>query len=85
MEVDDDPRAIYFEQTEYGMYARMALILTMLEGSERRLEPCPKSTHGHRCQNPNCITGQEAYLPRLFSGSGDMLTCDFCDERMLVE
>ncbi|MEQ2439732.1 aspartate carbamoyltransferase [Solibaculum intestinale] len=85
VEVDDDPRAIYFEQTEYGMYARMALILTMLEGSERRLEPCPKSTHDHRCQNPNCITGQEAYLPRLFSGGGDMLTCDFCDERMLVE
>lgn len=29
--VDDDSRAKYFEQTEYGMYARMALIILMLE------------------------------------------------------
>ena len=25
-EVDDDPRAAYFKQVKYGMYARMALI-----------------------------------------------------------
>lgn len=29
--VDDDPRACYFTQTKNGMYARMALILKMLE------------------------------------------------------
>ena len=29
--VDKDPRACYFEQTKNGMYARMALILKMLE------------------------------------------------------
>lgn len=29
-EVDDDPRAVYFRQVEYGVYARMALILTLL-------------------------------------------------------
>lgn len=29
--VDDDPRACYFAQTKNGMYARMALILKMLE------------------------------------------------------
>ena len=31
VEVDDDPRAAYFKQVEYGMYIRMALILTLLE------------------------------------------------------
>ena len=31
VEVDDDPRACYFRQALYGKYARMALILTMLE------------------------------------------------------
>ena len=31
VEVDDDPRASYFEQATYGVYARMALILTLLE------------------------------------------------------
>ena len=29
-EVDDDPRACYFEQVKYGMYIRMALILRLL-------------------------------------------------------
>ncbi len=29
-EVDDDPRAVYFKQVKYGMYARMALILKLL-------------------------------------------------------
>ena len=31
VEVDDDPRAAYFKQVQYGVYVRMALILTLLE------------------------------------------------------
>ena len=30
VEVDNDPRAAYFRQVQYGVYARMALILTLL-------------------------------------------------------
>lgn len=30
MEVDNDPRALYFKQAQYGMYVRMALILKLL-------------------------------------------------------
>ena len=30
-EVDSDPRAAYFKQMQYGVYVRMALILTLLE------------------------------------------------------
>ena len=30
-EVDDDPRAAYFKQAQYGVYVRMALILRLLE------------------------------------------------------
>ena len=30
VEVDDDPRACYFKQAQYGVYVRMALILTLL-------------------------------------------------------
>lgn len=30
-EVDKDPRAAYFKQVQYGVYVRMALILTLLE------------------------------------------------------
>ena len=31
VEVDDDPRAVYFKQVQYAVYVRMALILTLLE------------------------------------------------------
>lgn len=31
VEVDDDPRAVYFKQAGYGVYVRMALIYTLLE------------------------------------------------------
>ncbi len=31
VEVDDDPRARYFQQVQYGVYVRMALLLTLLE------------------------------------------------------
>ena len=31
VEVDDDPRAMYFTQAKYGVFIRMALILTLLE------------------------------------------------------
>ncbi len=31
VEVDNDPRAAYFKQAQYGVYVRMALILTLLE------------------------------------------------------
>ena len=31
VEVDDDPRAAYFKQAQYGVYVRMALSLTLLD------------------------------------------------------
>lgn len=31
VELDNDPRAAYFKQAQYGVYVRMALILTLLE------------------------------------------------------
>jgi aspartate carbamoyltransferase catalytic subunit len=36
VEVDDDPRAVYFKQAEYGVYVRMALILLLLREAEGR-------------------------------------------------
>ena len=30
MDVDDDPRAAYFRQMEYGLYVRMALLAMVL-------------------------------------------------------
>ena len=30
-EVDSDPRAVYFKQAQFGVYVRMALIVTLLQ------------------------------------------------------
>jgi aspartate carbamoyltransferase catalytic subunit len=30
-EIDNDPRAVYFKQAKFGVYARMALIMKLLE------------------------------------------------------
>lgn len=34
VEVDSDPRAAYFKQAKYGVYVRMALILTLLKSAD---------------------------------------------------
>ena len=34
VEIDNDPRAVYFDQAQYGVYVRMALILTLLESAK---------------------------------------------------
>ncbi len=36
VEVDNDPRAVYFKQAQFGVYVRMALIMMLLQGSEGR-------------------------------------------------
>ena len=85
IDVDDDPRAKYFDQAKYGMFIRMALILTVLnnDGVPAQLvrgRTYPKA----KCSNPKCITNQELYLPRYFTGKGDTVTCEYCDERTLL-
>ncbi|HCC01341.1 MAG TPA: aspartate carbamoyltransferase [Ruminococcaceae bacterium] len=85
-EVDRDPRATYFRQTVYGMYARMALILTILQSN--RIKPDVSrlgSIYPYKCSNPNCITQTEPYLPHLFTEAGDMLVCSYCDGRMHIK
>ena len=86
IEVDDDPRAMYFKQAEYGMYIRMALIVTMLESSDKPVALVKGKAHKHiSCSNPGCITHKETYLPHYFRGSSTMLECEYCDERTLGE
>ena len=79
--VDDDPRALYFKQAQYGMYVRMALILRLLE-SETAL-PLLHGVQDEKlcCVNPKCITAQEHYLPRHFIEVGGKTVCEYCEER----
>lgn len=79
--VDDDPRAMYFKQAKYGMYVRMALILTMLQEKQPTQllrGTCPPDVF---CQNPRCITRTEQYLPASFVRTGDKLICEYCEKR----
>lgn len=86
VEVDDDSRALYFKQAKYGMYIRMALILTIINGWGTPLPVMKGKIHQHiECSNPKCITHQERYLPHWFRGEGTTLVCEYCDERTLVE
>lgn len=78
--VDDDTRAIYFKQTLYGVYARMALIMSMLGGFDHT--PVLKGeVLDHRCNNPRCITASEAYLPHSFRKSEGDFLCEYCEQR----
>lgn len=81
-DVDDDPRAVYFEQARYGMFIRMALLLKM--SHYERINPAvvPPNTE-NRCLNPKCITQTEAYLPAL-SKDAVYGTCAYCDKKILT-
>ncbi|MCL2884653.1 MAG: aspartate carbamoyltransferase, partial [Oscillospiraceae bacterium] len=76
VEVDDDPRALYFEQTVYGLYARMALILRLLETPASVVIPIPSAGQAVRCANPLCITAKEPYVPAWFEDGH----CAYCEE-----
>ncbi len=83
MEVDLDPRAIYFKQARYGVYARMALIITLLDTVSN--EPILKGTsHGQHCKNPRCVTNTEPYLKSSFVMDGGLFHCEYCDAPLLI-
>lgn len=86
VDVDDDCRAMYFKQAKYGVFARMALILTILNDKKSSEVLKGKIYKNICCNNPKCITNYEDYLPKSFTSSGDetLLECEYCDERKLI-
>lgn len=87
VEIDDDPRAIYFKQAKYGVFVRMALILTVLDESEKRFKApllLGREYPSIRCRNLKCITNHEHYISPSFKKFGDILTCEYCDEQILI-
>ncbi len=71
--IDSDPRAVYFEQARYGLFARMALLLELCSLPPFAVKPS-ENRGAHRCDNPNCITNTEPHLPA-FEGS----VCRYCE------
>lgn len=82
VDIDDDPRALYFKQAQYGMYGRMALILLLLQDEDFTISTRETLTTEHKCNNPKCITQQEGYLPHLAYEKKGMIMCDYCDKRV---
>ncbi len=83
--VDDDPRAAYFRQANNGMYVRMALILTTLGNKPDKKPLLSGIIHKNvNCTNPRCVTQTEKYLPHSYKKFGDILICEYCDERILL-
>jgi aspartate carbamoyltransferase catalytic subunit len=98
-ELDNDPRAVYFEQAAAGVPVRMALIAWMLERARVAAKPTQldppinfKSEVTPRCANPACIGRHESsYLNPRFrlarspNRSLLMLRCDYCERELRVE
>lgn len=85
IEVDDDPRACYFKQAEYGMYGRMALISLLIRPEGAFLFDTPEPIISEKkCPNPNCIINdpQQYYLPRNAHLKDGKTCCDYCDREI---
>lgn len=81
LDVDDDPRALYFEQARCGMYARMSLLMDLAQQEHRKPEPVEIGAHPV-CSNPYCITQTECYLPPLVKKNGGINCCAYCDSQL---
>lgn len=80
--VDDDPRAVYFKQAQLGMYARMALLSDLANQPREEDHPVKIGRH-QKCRNPRCITRTEPYLPPLTKRTelgGEV--CAYCDKAL---
>lgn len=85
VEVDKDSRAAYFRQTLYGKYARMALILKLMQErnipakeEKRKLFEADK-----KCTNIHCITGVEQELKNMaFIDENGIVRCAYCDKEI---
>jgi len=84
MDVDADPRAVYFDQARYGMFIRMALLLKMTHMARETPPPTASHKGSQRCKNPACVTGQELYLPILEKTNGENISCAYCDGKLLT-
>jgi aspartate carbamoyltransferase catalytic subunit len=81
VDIDDDNRAVYFRQADYGMYARMALILKMLDENMSFKQESVKEFADNICTNPRCITHLERHLPHNFKYETGSFVCEYCENK----
>ena len=90
VEVDEDPRARYFEQTLNGKYMRMALILKLL-GDQDPAHTYPGGPFSlwneavedgaYRCTNPKCICASERSIRhKYYTAKDGSKRCVYCEQ-----
>ena len=82
VDVDDDPRAAYFRQARYAMFARMALLSELANQPRQEIMEAVEIGTNPVCSNPRCITQTELYLPPLVKKNGGVDCCAFCDAEL---
>ena len=93
VEIDGDPRALYFEQASMGPIVRQVVFLAMLgedQWSLPALAPLPAGNHEHHlglCPNEGCITRMEGLqVPwRVIGVTRRSFLCSFCDSLLPVD
>lgn len=78
--VDDDPRALYFEQASNGVFVRMSLILHIL--STKEYKNVKSIVLNEFCKNRLCITNCEKYLPHYFKKNKNAYFCEYCSREL---
>jgi len=81
-ELDDDPRAQYFNQANFGLYIRMALLIKILEKPKEQIN-ITKNTE-KKCENKNCVTNTEKNLPDIIKtkANSSKLYCAYCGNQI---
>ena len=87
-EVDADPRAAYFRQVENGKFVRMALMLRLLEWTDRGAAVPAMAfdgtvSDGHVCSNARCISNLEPVKPLFRESQTEtgVYRCVYCEAK----
>ena len=86
VKVDNDPRACYFKQANYGKFIRMALILKLLEEQDfnDKNDEEVEVKKDIQCNNPRCITSTEQELEQVFiltDKENKVYRCKYCEAK----
>lgn len=88
-DVDEDSRALYFDQAVNGMYIRMALIVALLglkpgelcwEKTKKKPLTAPQEGKEMPCSNPKCVTNHDREVrPWARLADDGVWVCQYCD------
>lgn len=90
-DIDQDKRAAYFKQAEYGVPIRMAIITAVLGLADFELEVKEKGrkiVDDKKCDNPNCITVNQENIQNKYVKANGMINlyrCVYCDQEQEVK